>query len=172
MSRCRILSNRVRLATEGGLDDSYLVLEYVQGGELFEFLVSSRRFEANEASKYFQQIIRGLDYCHHFAICHRDLKPENIMLTAHKNIKIADFGMAAWQGSNQLLETSCGSPHYASPEIVRVGVIRITQGRAALSSIFLARRDCRITEPHRISGLAALSSTPFWWGLSLSMTKT
>lgn len=103
--------------------DSYLVLEYVQGGELFEFLVSSRRFEANEASKYFQQIIRGLDYCHHFAICHRDLKPENIMLTAHKNIKIADFGMAAWQGSNQLLETSCGSPHYASPEIVRVSHI-------------------------------------------------
>jgi len=99
---------------------SYLVLEYVQGGELFEYLVSSRSFEANEASKYFQQIIRGLDYCHRFGICHRDLKPENIMLTAEKNIKIADFGMAAWQGSNQLLETSCGSPHYASPEIVKV----------------------------------------------------
>lgn len=121
--------------------DSYLVLEYVQGGELFEFLVSSRRFDANEASKYFQQIIRGLDYCHHFSICHRDLKPENIMLTAHKNIKIADFGMAAWQGSNQLLETSCGSPHYASPEIVRVSHISIARlgGKAEVqSATFLA----------------------------------
>lgn len=95
-------------------------MEYVQGGELFEFLVSKKRFTPDEASKYFQQIIRGVDYCHRFSICHRDLKPENIMVTAHKNIKIADFGMAAWQG-NQMLETSCGSPHYASPEIVNVG---------------------------------------------------
>jgi serine/threonine protein kinase len=98
----------------------YLILEYVQGGELFEFLVASKSFPPDEASKYFQQIIRGLDYCHRFSICHRDLKPENIMLTGNKNIKIADFGMAAWENSGQLLETSCGSPHYASPEVVGV----------------------------------------------------
>ncbi|WVR05278.1 hypothetical protein IAU60_002290 [Kwoniella sp. DSM 27419] len=96
----------------------YLVLEYVEGGELFDYLVSQGRLPPDEASRYFQQIIAGVDYCHRFNICHRDLKPENLLLDAEKNIKIADFGMAALEPSNKLLETSCGSPHYASPEIV------------------------------------------------------
>ncbi|KAI8049145.1 kinase-like domain-containing protein [Gilbertella persicaria] len=96
----------------------YLVLEYVQGGELFEYLVSQGRLSEAEARKYFQQIIIGLDYCHRHLICHRDLKPENLLLDREKNIKIADFGMASLQPTGSLLETSCGSPHYASPEIV------------------------------------------------------
>ncbi|CEP19895.1 hypothetical protein [Parasitella parasitica] len=96
----------------------YLVLEYVQGGELFEYLVSQGRLSEAEARKYFQQIIIGLDYCHRHLICHRDLKPENLLLDREKNIKIADFGMASLQPTGQMLETSCGSPHYASPEIV------------------------------------------------------
>ncbi|KAI9263577.1 kinase-like domain-containing protein [Helicostylum pulchrum] len=96
----------------------YLVLEYVQGGELFEYLVSQGRLSEQEARKYFQQIIIGLDYCHRHLICHRDLKPENLLLDREKNIKIADFGMASLQPTGSLLETSCGSPHYASPEIV------------------------------------------------------
>lgn len=98
----------------------YLVLEYVEGGELFDYLVSQGRLPPDEASRYFQQIIAGVDYCHRFNICHRDLKPENLLLDAEKNIKIADFGMAALEPSDRLLETSCGSPHYASPEIVAV----------------------------------------------------
>ncbi len=72
----------------------------------------------------FQQIISAIDYCHHFNVCHRDLKPENIFLDHKKNIKIGDFGMASLsfghRGDN-LMETSCGSPHYASPEVVTVG---------------------------------------------------
>ncbi|CEG67504.1 Putative CAMK/CAMKL protein kinase [Rhizopus microsporus] len=96
----------------------YLILEYVQGGELFEYLVSRGRLSEKEARKYFQQIIIGLDYCHRHLICHRDLKPENLLLDRDKNIKIADFGMASLQPTGSLLETSCGSPHYASPEIV------------------------------------------------------
>ncbi|WRT67120.1 uncharacterized protein IL334_004086 [Kwoniella shivajii] len=96
----------------------YLVLEYVEGGELFDYLVSQGRLPPDEASRYFQQIAAGVDYCHRFNICHRDLKPENLLLDAEKNIKIADFGMAALEPSDKLLETSCGSPHYASPEIV------------------------------------------------------
>lgn len=98
----------------------YLVLEYVEGGELFDYLVSQGRLPPDEASRYFQQIIAGVDYCHRFNICHRDLKPENLLLDGEKNIKIADFGMAALEPSDRLLETSCGSPHYASPEIVAV----------------------------------------------------
>ncbi|KAG1351972.1 hypothetical protein G6F62_002832 [Rhizopus arrhizus] len=96
----------------------YLILEYVQGGELFEYLVSRGKLSEKEARKYFQQIIIGLDYCHRHLICHRDLKPENLLLDREKNIKIADFGMASLQPTGSLLETSCGSPHYASPEIV------------------------------------------------------
>lgn len=53
-------------------------------------------------------------------ISHRDLKPENLLLDSSKNIKIADFGMASLQRTDALLETSCGSPHYASPEVIRV----------------------------------------------------
>ncbi|KAI9283156.1 kinase-like domain-containing protein [Sporodiniella umbellata] len=98
--------------------DLYLLLEYVEGGELFEYLVSKGRLDESEARHHFQQIILGLDYCHHHLICHRDLKPENLLLDANHNIKIADFGMASLQPLGSLLETSCGSPHYASPEIV------------------------------------------------------
>lgn len=63
-------------------------------------------------------MIAGLSYCHRFNICHRDLKPENILLDRNRNIKIVDFGMAALQPANKWLNTSCGSPHYASPEVV------------------------------------------------------
>ncbi|KAI8996821.1 kinase-like domain-containing protein [Pilobolus umbonatus] len=98
--------------------DLYLILEYVEGGELFEYLVSKGRLSENEARHHFQQIILGLDYCHHHLICHRDLKPENLLLNGKNNIKIADFGMASLQPLGSMLETSCGSPHYASPEIV------------------------------------------------------
>ena len=72
-----------------------------------------------EARKFFRQIISALDFCHCHSICHRDLKPENLLLDDKGNIKVADFGMASLQLENSLLETSCGSPHYASPEVVR-----------------------------------------------------
>ncbi|CAO3670236.1 unnamed protein product [Umbelopsis ramanniana] len=96
----------------------YLILEYMEGGELFEYLVSEGRLPESKARSYFQQIIYGVDYCHRHLICHRDLKPENLLLDRNLDIKIADFGMASLQPIGSLLETSCGSPHYASPEIV------------------------------------------------------
>jgi BR serine/threonine kinase len=67
---------------------------------------------------FFRQLIFGLDYLHAHSICHRDLKPENILLTEMNEIKIADFGFARWMKQN-IAETSCGSPHYAAPEVVR-----------------------------------------------------
>lgn len=98
--------------------DLYLILEYIEGGELFDYLIKRGRLLEYEAINYFKQIIHGIGYLHQFNICHRDLKPENLLLDFNKNIKIADFGMAALQVNEKLLETSCGSPHYASPEIV------------------------------------------------------
>ncbi|SJL03512.1 uncharacterized protein ARMOST_06868 [Armillaria ostoyae] len=95
----------------------YLILEHVQGGELFDYLCEKGRLSPSEALRYFQQIIAAVDYCHRFNIVHRDLKPENILLDAQSNVKLADFGMAAWR-PDRMLQTSCGSPHYAAPEIV------------------------------------------------------
>ncbi|KAF9105488.1 hypothetical protein BGX27_009593 [Mortierella sp. AM989] len=96
----------------------FLVMEYVSGGELFEYLVNKGRLDEAEALKFFQQVIVGLAFCHKRKICHRDLKPENLLLDDQRNVKIVDFGMASLQNSERLLETSCGSPHYASPEVV------------------------------------------------------
>ncbi|OAQ32363.1 Pkinase-domain-containing protein [Linnemannia elongata AG-77] len=96
----------------------FLVMEFVAGGELFEYLVNKGRLDESEALRFFQQIIVGLAFCHKRKICHRDLKPENLLLDDRMNVKIADFGMASLQKTGRLLETSCGSPHYASPEVV------------------------------------------------------
>nr|XP_054587915.1 serine/threonine-protein kinase BRSK2 isoform X4 [Nothobranchius furzeri] len=97
----------------------YLVLEHVSGGELFDYLVKKGRLTPKEARKFFRQIISALDFCHSHSICHRDLKPENLLLDEKNNIRIADFGMASLQVGENLLETSCGSPHYACPEVIR-----------------------------------------------------
>jgi serine/threonine protein kinase len=97
----------------------YLVLEYVSGGELFDYVSGNGALPEEEAVRLFRQIIAGLSYCHRFNICHRDLKPENILLDSQRNIKLADFGMAALQPDGTWLNTSCGSPHYAAPEIIQ-----------------------------------------------------
>jgi serine/threonine-protein kinase HSL1 (negative regulator of Swe1 kinase) len=97
---------------------SYLILEYVDGGELFDYISCKGALQEEEGVRLFRQIIAGLAYCHRFNICHRDLKPENILLDSDRNIKLADFGMAAFQPAGHWLNTSCGSPHYAAPEII------------------------------------------------------
>lgn len=96
----------------------YIVLEYAECGELFDYLIARKRLDEYTAMNFFRQMIYGLDYLHQNAICHRDLKPENILLDRFNNIKIADFGFARWMKDN-IAETSCGSPHYAAPEVVR-----------------------------------------------------
>ncbi|KAL8654631.1 MAG: hypothetical protein Q9210_001388 [Variospora velana] len=96
----------------------YIVLEYVDGGELFDHITTHGQLPEHEAIRLFRQIIAGLSYCHRFNICHRDLKPENILLDSNGNIKIVDFGMAVLQPTNRKLKTACGSPNYAAPEVI------------------------------------------------------
>ena len=98
--------------------DLYLIMEYVEGGELFDYLCSKGRLSTSEALGYFQQLISAVHYCHQFNIAHRDLKPENLLLDVNKNIKVADFGLAAYGANDVLLNTFCGSPHYAAPEVI------------------------------------------------------
>jgi BR serine/threonine kinase len=95
----------------------YLVLEHVSHGELFDYLSARGQLAPSDAIRIFRQIVYGLDYLHSNSICHRDLKLENILLDAHDNVKIADFGFARWMKAN-VAETSCGSPHYAAPEVI------------------------------------------------------
>jgi len=95
----------------------YMVLEYAQEGELFDYLVSRKCLPEDEAMDFFRQIILAIEYLHEHGICHRDLKPENILLDSSNRIKIADFGFARWV-RRSIAETSCGSPHYAAPEVI------------------------------------------------------
>ncbi|KAF6802368.1 serine/threonine protein kinase [Colletotrichum sojae] len=98
----------------------YLVLEYVEQGDLFDYINTNGRFSEEAAMLVFRQMMSALQYCHSFNICHRDLKPENILLTADNKVKIADFGMAALhQSADHRLVTACGSPHYAAPELLK-----------------------------------------------------
>lgn len=98
--------------------DIFMVIEYVSGGELFDHIVQNSRLQEPEARKFFQQILCGVEYCHHHTICHRDLKPENILLDANLNVKVGDFGLSNFMRDGDFLRTSCGSPNYASPEVV------------------------------------------------------
>ena len=72
----------------------------------------------DEARRFFQQIICGVEYCHSKGVAHRDLKPENLLLDDHYNVKIADFGLSNMMEDGRFLRTSCGSPNYAAPEVI------------------------------------------------------
>ncbi|CDS39555.1 5' AMP activated protein kinase catalytic [Echinococcus multilocularis] len=98
--------------------DIFMIMEYVSGGELFEFIVKSGKISEKDARKFFQQIISGVDYCHRHKVVHRDLKPENLLLDCNHNVKIADFGLSNIMQDGEFLRTSCGSPNYAAPEVI------------------------------------------------------
>ena len=98
----------------------YIVMEYCEGKELFDYIVKHKRLTEREACRYFQQIINGVEYLHLCNITHRDLKPENILLDNKKRIRISDFGLSHISpNSSYLLSTPCGTPLYAPPEMLR-----------------------------------------------------
>jgi len=99
--------------------DILMFVEYVPKGEIFEYIVEQGRLSETEARRFFQQIISGVEYCHHHMVVHRDLKPENLLLDKNLNVKIADFGLSNVMTDGQFLKTSCGSPNYAAPEVIR-----------------------------------------------------
>ncbi|KAJ3008883.1 UNVERIFIED_CONTAM: hypothetical protein HDU68_002920, partial [Siphonaria sp. JEL0065] len=101
--------------------DSYIaiVMELAKGGELFEHILTQRVLDEIESRKLFAQIICAVGFIHSIGIVHRDLKLENILLDGEQNVLVTDFGFANRSlGPDGFLQTSCGSPCYAAPELV------------------------------------------------------
>ncbi|KPV73546.1 uncharacterized protein RHOBADRAFT_38111 [Rhodotorula graminis WP1] len=99
----------------------FLITEYCSLGALFDY-VAEHFLEPCEVQKLFLELVSALTHLNRFRIAHRDLKPENLLLCRDEHdeltLKIADMGLASFQPEDTLLKTSCGSPHYAAPEIV------------------------------------------------------
>ncbi|XP_063797146.1 NUAK family SNF1-like kinase 1 [Pseudophryne corroboree] len=100
-------------------DKIIIVMEYASNGELYDFINNKHQIPESEARRFFRQIVSAVHYCHKNGIVHRDIKLENILLDENLNVKLADFGLSNLYQKNQVLETYCGSPLYASPEIVK-----------------------------------------------------
>ncbi len=98
----------------------YIIMEYCENGELFNYIVENQKLNEKESSYFYYQLINGLEYIHSKGVVHRDLKPENLLLGKGKILKIIDFGLSNYfnLNNNNLLSTPCGSPCYASPEMV------------------------------------------------------
>ena len=95
----------------------YILLEFVQGGELFSHLRRAGRFTSDVARFYAANIILSLEYLHSLDIIYRDLKPENLLLDRHGYIKITDMGFSKFVPDRTF--TLCGTPHFLSPEIIK-----------------------------------------------------
>jgi len=100
-----------------------LVMELVNGGELFYKIVDKGSYSERDARDIVRQLVEGVDYLHEKGIAHRDLKPENLLCSENSEgvvIKIADFGLSKAFSGGSVLETSCGTPDYAAPEVLRM----------------------------------------------------
>ncbi|KAK4815753.1 hypothetical protein QYF61_007171 [Mycteria americana] len=106
----------------------FMVLEYCPGGELFDYIIAKDRLSEEEARVFFRQIVSAIAYVHSQGYAHRDLKPENLLIDEEHHLKLIDFGLCAKPkgGLDYHLNTCCGSPAYAAPELI--------QGKAYIGS--------------------------------------
>ena len=96
-----------------------IIMEYINGGNLFSFLKKHRKVSEKTAKLLYRQIILGIKYMHQQGIVHRDIKLENILIDLNNNIKICDFGIGRVLSSpEQPLFDQCGTPMYIAPEIL------------------------------------------------------
>ena len=103
-------------------DYFYIVLELIEGGELFDRICKKDHYTERDARVVMHQLASAIATAHMRGVCHRDLKPENILLASQRDdttIKIADLGFAkVTHGKNDLLTTPCGTPGYVAPEVI------------------------------------------------------
>ncbi|EKM51059.1 uncharacterized protein PHACADRAFT_263025 [Phanerochaete carnosa HHB-10118-sp] len=100
----------------------YMVFEYVNGGQMLDYIISHGRLRERVARKFARQIGSALDYCHKNNVVHRDLKIENILISQTGNIKIIDFGLSNLYDPALHLATFCGSLYFAAPELLNAKV--------------------------------------------------
>jgi len=97
----------------------FIIMEYINGGNLFSYVKKRRKLSEKVAKFLFRQIILGINHIHSNLIVHRDIKLENILIDMNNNIKICDFGIGIILSSeNQILYSHCGTPMYIAPEII------------------------------------------------------
>jgi serine/threonine protein kinase len=104
-------------------DKIFMVMELVTGGDLFDKIAVEGPMKEPAAKTLFTQLLSALHYCHSRNIFHRDLKPENVLLSSEGDVKLSDFGLGAVRqedtiNSAGLLNTICGTPNYAAPEVL------------------------------------------------------
>ena len=97
----------------------YMLFEYVNGGQMLDYIISHGRLREKQARKFGRQIASALDYCHRNSIVHRDLKIENILISKTGDIKIIDFGLSNLFSPKNHLKTFCGSLYFAAPELLQ-----------------------------------------------------
>ncbi|ODV91160.1 hypothetical protein CANCADRAFT_20657, partial [Tortispora caseinolytica NRRL Y-17796] len=96
----------------------YLVFEYVNGGQMLDYIITHGRLKEKQARRFARQIVSAVEYCHRNSVVHRDLKIENILISATGDIKIIDFGLSNLYSPQSLLNTFCGSLYFAAPELL------------------------------------------------------
>ena len=102
-------------------DDKYIfiIMEYINGGNLFSFVKKRRKLSEKISKFLFRQIIEGIQHIHSKKIVHRDIKLENILIDLNNRIKICDFGIGIMLDSeDELIREQCGTPMYMAPEII------------------------------------------------------
>ncbi|KAF2031958.1 serine/threonine protein kinase-like protein Kin1 [Setomelanomma holmii] len=97
----------------------YMLFEFVNGGQMLDYIISHGRLKEKQARKFARQIASALDYCHRNSIVHRDLKIENILISKTGDIKIIDFGLSNLFSPRSQLKTFCGSLYFAAPELLQ-----------------------------------------------------
>ena len=97
----------------------FIIMEYINGGNLFSYVKKRRKLSEKVAKFLFRQIILAIKHIHSQLIVHRDIKLENILIDMNNNVKICDFGIGIILSSeDQDLHSHCGTPMYIAPEII------------------------------------------------------
>ena len=96
----------------------YIIMEYCEGKDLMDFILSKQHLSELESLKFFQQLINALFYLHSQNIAHRDVKIDNMLLDKNKDLKLVDFGLSTKYSDDILLDQPCGTVVYAAPEVL------------------------------------------------------
>lgn len=101
-------------------DEYYcMVFEYVDGGQMLDYIISYGKLAENQARKFFIQLLSAVAYCHANGIVHRDLKIENVLIDGNGDVKLVDFGLSNFYDPDAKLKTFCGSLYFAAPELLK-----------------------------------------------------